>query len=130
MAARRRRVPRGGRWPAGRAGFAGAGGGRGGQRAGGEDGGGGGAQRGAPVSPARAGGGEMHRDAPWWRRDGGGEEDRLGVQAEEAEEVVLDGEDVGAGVAGLGGELAHGVGAHDGAQRGRGMLDELGGQAV
>jgi hypothetical protein len=34
-----------------------------------------------------------------------------GVQAVEAEEVVLDGQDVDAGVAGVAGELADGVGA-------------------
>jgi hypothetical protein len=40
-----------------------------------------------------------------------GRKDRLGVQAVEAEEVVLDGQDVDAGVAGVAGELADGVGA-------------------
>jgi hypothetical protein len=42
---------------------------------------------------------------------GVGRKDRLRVQAVQAEEVVLDGRHVDAGVAGLAGELADGVGA-------------------
>ena len=52
------------------------------------------------------------------------------MQPVEAEEVVVDGEHVDAREAGVGRELAHGVGAQDRAERGRGLLDQLRRQAV